>query len=287
DAPPDPAQFPVKQAEYPDTWPREYPGVKYSACYTFNDNAISDVIDVMFEASRTYENPEYAEAARRAGDFILLAQMPEPQPAWAQQYNAAMHPVWARKFEPASVTGGESQGVMRTLMQIYRETGDKRYLEPIPRAIAYLRRSQLPGSSINGGRLARFYELKTNRPLYFTKDYRMTYSDDDMPTHYSFQISSSLDRIERQYRQLLQLSIEQLEPRPSDTRRRATPDQMAQVRQVIDALDDRGRWVESGRLKYYGDDDPTRRVIDCRTFVENLQTLSAYLATTPASSETQ
>ena len=44
-------------------------------------------------------NPGIAE---RAGDFILAAQMPEPQPAWAQQYDAAMHPAWARKFEPAS-----------------------------------------------------------------------------------------------------------------------------------------------------------------------------------------
>ena len=53
-------------------------------------------------------------AARRGGDFILLAQMPEPQPAWAQQYNARMEPAWARRFEPASITGGESVGACRT-----------------------------------------------------------------------------------------------------------------------------------------------------------------------------
>ena len=54
-----------------------------------------------------------------------------------------MHPAWARVFEPPSVTGGESQGILRTLMVLYRETGNRKYLEPIPRALAYLKRSVL------------------------------------------------------------------------------------------------------------------------------------------------
>ena len=41
--------------------------------------------------------------------------------------------------------------------------GNKTYLKPIPRALAYLRRSLL-----SDGRLARYYELKTNKPLYLT-----------------------------------------------------------------------------------------------------------------------
>src|SRR5690606_12204990 len=106
---------------------------------------------VMFQAAKTYNNPAWREAAERAGGFILLAQMPEPQPAWAQQYDAQMHPAWARKFEPPSVTGGESQGVLRILLKLYSETGDKKYLEPFPRALDYLRRSRL-----SDGRLARF-----------------------------------------------------------------------------------------------------------------------------------
>ena len=39
-----------------------------------------------------------------------------------------MHPIWARKFKPPAVTGGESQDVLETLMKIYRATGDKKYL---------------------------------------------------------------------------------------------------------------------------------------------------------------
>ncbi len=274
--PPDPADFPVKRASFPDSWPRAFPGTGYSQAYTFNDNAISDVIDVMFEAARIYEGEEYRAAAERAGNFILLAQLPQPQPAWAQQYDAAMHPVWARKFEPASVTGGESQGVMRTLLQLYRETGDGKYLEPIPRAIAYFRRSALPD-----GQLARFYELKSNRPLFFTKQYEVTYSDADMPTHYAFKVPNRIDRIEREYLRLLRLDPAELNASLDTPPRKATASQRAAVREVIAALDDRGRWVEDGRMKYHGSDDPTRRVIDCRTFIANLRVLSDYLATVP------
>jgi hypothetical protein len=51
-----------------------------------------------------------------------------------------------------------------------------------------------------------------------------------------------------------------------------------QAQSVIAALDERGAWVEEGRLRYFGEDDPARRVIDCQTFVRNVQTLSRFIA---------
>jgi len=276
EGPPDAEQFPVKKASYPESWSRTYPGTKYSGFYTFNDNAMADVIDVMFTAARTYDDPRYRAAAEKGGDFILRAQMPEPQPAWAQQYDADMHPAWARKFEPPSITGGESQGAMRALLQLYRETGDKKYLEPIPRAIAYLRRSLLPN-----GQLARFYELKTNRPLYFTMQYELTYNDDDMPTHYAFKVGHSLDSIEREYKRLLKTDPKQLHKTPSRSPSKPSRGLIAQVKRVIASLDDRGRWVEDGSLRTDDPDNRTRRIIDCRTFNANVGVLSRYLATVP------
>lgn len=277
-AAPNPDDFPPRRASYPESWSWDYPGSSYSGFYTFNDNAIGDVIDVLFLAARVYGDERYAAAAERGGRFILDAQMPEPQPAWAQQYDIDMHPAWARKFEPPSVTGGESQGVMRTLMRLYRETGDRKYLEPIPRAIAYFRRSVLPD-----GQLARFYELKTNRPLYFTVTYGTTYSDADMPTHYAFKVGNGIDAIERAYQALAALDPAELRPAASSSRGKPSDGQMRQVEQVIAALDASGRWVEVGRMKYHGDDDPTRRVIDCRTFNANARALIQYLATEPES----
>ena len=215
----------------------------------------------------------------RAGDFLLLAQMPEPQPAWAQQYDAAMQPAWARRFEPPSVTGGESQGVIRTLMRLYRETGERKYLEPIPRAIAYLRRSQL-----TDGRLARFYELQTNKPLYFTTKYELTYDDSDLPTHYGFKVSHRLDALEHEYDRLIKQPL----PKPKSSkaqaerpRGKASAALVQQARSVIAALDEQGRWVDEGKLRYHGSDHPATHVIDSRTFIRNVRILSAYLGTEP------
>ena len=114
------------------------------------------------------------------GDFLILAQLPEPQPAWAQQYNHELQPIWARKFEPPAIAGRESEDAIETLLYLTEVTGEKRFLEPIPRSIAWLKRSQLPD-----GQIARFYELSTNTPLYFVKDtYELTYDDSNLPTHY-------------------------------------------------------------------------------------------------------
>lgn len=201
--------------------------------------------------------------------------MPEPQPAWAQQYDADMHPAWARKFEPPAVTGGESQGILRTLLVLYRATGDRKFLDPVPGALDYLRRSRLPD-----GRLARFYELETGKPLYFTRDYKLTYSDTDMPAHYAFKVGDDTERIVREYERL-----RAADPKDRSRREGSSPPERserlaARARAVIAALDERGRWLEEGKLKYHGPDDPTRKVIDCRTFIKNATTLCAYLAAT-------
>ena len=156
---------------------------------------------------------------------------------------------------------------------LYRQTQDRRFLEPIPRAIAYFRRSQLPD-----GQLARFYELKTNRPLYFTRQYVLTYRDDDLPTHYAFKVGSSIAKIAREYERIAELDPALLK-QETGTRPAGKPPKslIASVERVVDQLDDRGRWVEDGRMKYHGDDDPTKRIIDCRTCVRNIGVLSDYL----------
>ncbi|MCP4612617.1 MAG: hypothetical protein GY845_28290 [Planctomycetes bacterium] len=271
---PDPAKFPVKKASYPDWWSWTFPQRDYKSFYTFNDNTIADTIATMLEAFDIYNDAKYQAAAEKAGDFILLAQMPEPQPAWAQQYNAEMRPAWARKFEPPAVTGGESQGVMRTLLELYRATGKKKYLEPLPRAMEYLRRSRL-----SDGRLARFYELKTNKPLYFTReDYKLTYSDADMPTHYSFKTYYGVESIAQEYERLRAMDPVELKKPKKMSRPRLSRNLEDQTKSIINRLDEQGRWVENGRMRDDEQDAPSSRVIDCRTFISNVNTLSTYLS---------
>ena len=64
------------------------------------------------------------------------------------------------------------------------------------------------------GRLARFYELKTNKPLYFTKTYEVTFSDEDLPTHYGFKVAYRGERLAKEYERVKALPPEQL-ARPS------------------------------------------------------------------------
>lgn len=268
DGPPDPMKFPVKKASYPETWSRTFPKEKYSGRYTFNDNAMADAIDVMLEAGMTYEEPHYTNAAIRCGEFIIMAQMPEPQPAWAQQYSVDMHPAWARKFEPPSVTGGESQQIMGILMLLYRATGDEKFMKPIPPAIAYLRRSLLPKD-----RLARFYELQTNKPLYFTKTYELTYSDADMPTHYGFIVGSKLDYLEAEYKKLL----DPKRPKAALTygsKLQPSKELAKEAAATAKALDPRGAWVTEGTLEKSGSEKV--RIIDSRVFMKNVVILARF-----------
>jgi len=284
---PDPAKFPIQKASYPETWARTWPGSQqYWRYYTLNDRALSDAIATMLEAERICSDPQAGKkanqlarecraAAEKGGDFLLLAQMPEPQPAWAQQYNFDMQPAWARKFEPPAVTGSESFDAMKILMRLYRETGQGKYLEPIPRALAYFRRSRLPN-----GQLARFYELRTNKPLYFTKDYRMTYDDGDLPTHYAFKVADRSDDIAREYGRLAKLDHADLKKSARSTPEKTTPGLAAEVKKVIAAQDVRGRWVDNSRLRYQQSKEETAQVIKCATFIRNVRTLSHYLAAT-------
>lgn len=284
---PEPKKFPVKKGAFPESWSRTWPGSEqYWLRYTLNDNALATTIETMFEVGRIYGRPAAGNdftnlavrcraAAEKAGDFLLLAQMPEPQPAWAQQYDLEMQPAWARKFEPPAITGGESHGALRTLLKLYRETGQRKYLEPIPRALDYLRRSRLPD-----GRLARFYELRTNQPLYFTTDYQLTYDDGDMPTHYAFKVSDGTEAIARDYERLKLPQADQLASFSQKKPARASAAMLAEVKAVLAAQDARGRWIEDGGLRYHRPKDPTVRVIRCETFIRNTEILSRYLAAT-------
>ncbi len=277
--PPDFSRYPVKRASYPESWSRTWPGPDYQGHYTFNDNTILDVIDMFLEAARIYKDPRYRAAAEKGGRFILLAQMPDPQPAWAQQYDAEMRPAWARVFEPPAVTGGESQAVMRMLLTLYRETGDRAYLEPVPRALAYLKASVVPRGPQQvfrrlpeGPVLARFYELKTNRPLYITKGtrvqaaglgsrivdgYEISYSPDSVITHYGVLVSGrELALIEEDYRKLAAADPAAVR-RPERLRGLSpffqrpfaapeAPPEADEVRRLIEAMDERGAWVTRG-----------------------------------------
>ncbi|QDV43637.1 Pectic acid lyase [Stieleria neptunia] len=258
---------PRLNANYPDSWPKTYPGHnEYWYRYTLNDHLARGVMKVLLLADQVYDDPRYRTSAIRLADSLLAAQMPAPQPAWAQQYNAQMQPIWARKFEPPAITTSESFSVIETLMMAYREFGDRKYIEPIPRALDYLESCHLPD-----GRVARFYELKTNRPLYFTLDYQLTYDDSNMPTHYGFQLQSKVPQLRKQYERIARLTPKQL---AESAQKRRQP-KASVVQAIIDRQDERGAWLSDEPMRYNRVAGPT---IKMDVAVEHLTTLADYLA---------
>lgn len=267
----------VVKASYPNyDWRTEGRVRNYWDMYTLNDGVAGYVAPVLIEAHRIYKDEQYKTALRKLGDFLILAQMPEPQPAWAQQYSYDMHPIWARRFEPPAMSARESEDVMEVLMTIYNETGDKKYLAPIPKALAYLKRSLLPD-----GRLARYYELQNNKPLYMnrksgTKDYFLTNSDADLPDHYGWKNTPQIRRIEAQYNELVKNG-----PQPEP--KRPATELAPQVKSMINVLDRSGRWITRfngqplvGQPKFR----PNDPFIASAVFSHNLETISEWLLAT-------
>jgi PelA/Pel-15E family pectate lyase len=262
---------PVLKASYPETWSRTFPAIKYTSFYTLNDDNLQQIAKVLFRAYDLEKDERYLAALKKLGEFFLLAQMPEPQPVWAQQYDRDMHPVWARKFEPPSVTGNESVGALEVLHQLWVLTGDDKYLKPIQPALAWFERSKLPD-----GTHARFYELQTNKPLFFVKDtYVLTYDDGNMPTHYSFKTSqqSKLDTLKKQLakgREELQQHLAGPQT-PKEWKSRANG-LIGKVQKAVSSLDNEGRWLK---------DD----TIDSAEFSKHLNAMAAYLESRKKSGE--
>ncbi len=269
---PDP---PVVEPKFPDyDWRTEGRIKEYWNLHTLNDNVPGTVADTLIAAHEVYEDEKYLSALKKLGDFLVLAQMPEPQPAWAQQYNYDMIPVWARKFEPPGISGDESQETINTLMRIYRVTGDRKFLEPIPTALDYLERSLLPD-----GQLARYYELKTNKPLYMQRQgkvYSLTYDDSNLPDHYGWKTGSKLPWFRQEYSKLA--------GRKWQPSRLNKPQEVSKsdVQRILEDLDQMGRWVSvSDGQRLVGDNKFAKgeSYLSSEVFSTNLERLSDYLLT--------
>jgi len=303
DAPVQP--HPILKASFPREWLRVWPHEPYHKYYTLNDGLVGTVSDTLLTAIDSYNDARYRAALVKLGDFLILAQMPAPQPAWCQQYNFEMQPAWARKFEPPAICGLESEDAIDTLMKVYIVTGDKKYLEPIPRALAYLRTCVLPD-----GTMPRFRELKTNRALYMTRPpgvgsnsnapgyYEFSYEDKNLPSHYGWKQPQHIDELAREFEALKNGT----RPAPKVTQRvtlsgklftvwRDDPDAKRtagqlepEVRRILKDLDAQGRWVtvHDGTTRLVGQPKFEKgfRFLASNVFNYNVEILSDYIAAT-------
>jgi hypothetical protein len=258
----DPQKFLVRPARVPKEWPPTWPKSDYGGFYTLNDRAQQDCIRTMLEAWKHLGEKKYQESAKKGGDFLILARLPEPQPAWSQQYNFDMEPAWARAFEPPAVCSSESADAMRMLVDLCLETGEQKFLEPMPAFVAWLKRSQ-----IGSNRWARYYELETNKPIYGDRDGKIHYTLSEISAERqrgyawegSFGIPEAIARYEAVRADGREAFLAKQKQRSTGSR--PSPRNVASI---LTAQDTQGRWLSNDW-------------IETRRFIANMRVLTDYL----------
>ena len=196
----------ILEAQYPTGgWPQYYPLSKsYHRHITFNDNAMVRILELLRDVS---ESSDYrfletayrtkAKAAVTKGiDCILRTQIKQSGKltAWCAQHDEkTLAPTWARAYEPPSISGAESVGVVRFLMSIEEPT--PAIIAAVEGAAEWFRSAAIQGIRLekftdaegqddrrvvadpNAGPLwARFYEIGSNRPIFLDRDSVVRYA---------------------------------------------------------------------------------------------------------------
>jgi hypothetical protein len=170
---------------------------------------------------------------------------------------------------------------MQALMDLYVETGEEKFLKPLPAAVAWFKRSE-----IAPGKWARYYELKTNKQLFGDRDgkiyYRLQDISEERQHGYSWQGDYHAPRMLSLYEKLQSKGRETL-LRERDAkllkRRPASAKSLEPlVSEVISTLDAQGRWVVKGHAKHRNWEFNDR--VDTELFVKNVRVLCDYIEAT-------
>ncbi len=173
-------------AQYPNGgWPQTFPlEGGYHDAITYNDNAMTHILELMRAISTNDPKWAWLDAARRekAGvalasgiQCILASQVVQDgkETVWCAQHDPLdLKPVAARIKEPASLSGGESVGIVRFLMD--EPAPSPVIVTSIDGALAWFDKVKIVG--VDGGtKWARFYDVATNTPLFSGADDGINY----------------------------------------------------------------------------------------------------------------
>lgn len=268
-------------------WPQRYPlmyshpfrgKADYSSFVTINDGVIPHNIEFLIQCYTSLGMEALEEPIMRAMHCLRDLQQPLPLAGWADQYTANdLKPAHARSYEPRSVNTGTTVSMIYKMIEFYQLTGDRSYLQGIPRAISFLESQQLPSEWVAqlGRRplgegdifIPRFINPDNGKPLFVHRKgsnvVNGEYYTDSIPAgtiaHYnSFQtvnpaqLREALKRAESLDEQQLQQDSPLRKAAvsgPKDyyyrhqdgQRRRMMP--MPSAEEVIASLDDEGRWL--------------------------------------------
>ncbi len=196
----------ILEAQYPNGgWPQFYPLSKgYHRHITFNDNVMVRILELLRDVSESSDyrflKTDYrtqAEAAVTKGiDCILRTQIKQngKRTVWCAQHDVkTLAPAWARSYEPPSLSGAESVGVVRFLMSVEEPT--PAIIAAVEGSIEWFRSVAIHGMRFDeftdaagkddkrivadpdaGPLWARFYEIGSNLPIFLDRDSVVRYS---------------------------------------------------------------------------------------------------------------
>lgn len=264
-------------------WPHKYPAQgNYHDYATFNDRGINDCIRTMIDASQYYDKSEYRDCLNKAGRFIVISQLPPPQPGWAQQYNEYLQPAWARDFEPPAVCPAVTVNNLMTLMDLYLFTNNDLYLKPIPDAIHWLEDIRLPN-----GKWPRFVEMGTGKSMYYDRGRIRVSSVDELhiERRAGYGYESNLEKHLREAKiRFAAIRNKSNTPASRVSRKENLEDLIPKVKAIIAAQDKFGRWVTKNDqykkytpgIRWNGEYEVKDR-ISSAVFNQNINILCTYL----------
>lgn len=214
-------------------WPQYYPLQKgYYTHITYNDNAMVNVLTLLRDAAKGEAPYAFVDAERRARaaaavargiDCILRTQVKQDGQltVWCAQHDeTTLEPVWARNFEPPSLSGSESIGIAKFLLEI--EAPSPEVIAAVEGAVAWFQRAKITGlryetfTDAEGKKdrrvvpdpnaeplWARFYELGTGRPIFIGRDkvihYDYTEIERERRAGYAYYNSNAVSLLESNY----------------------------------------------------------------------------------------
>ncbi|MCP3065546.1 pectate lyase [Myxococcus sp. K38C18041901] len=244
---------------------------------TLNDNLATAFVEMLYWAQELYPARAATYQSMRAafGDFLRRAQMPQPQPAWAQQYDGQMQPRWARSWEAPAIAGQESQDVMWALLRLYQlDPSVSANRDAVATALAYLETVDFANDTL----IHRYIELDDTAPsnigFYTVKagGYPVRFSSAP-PTYqnYAWEVPSQLAALRAEYVRLA-----------SDTTamKRSCQQLRYDTAQAVDAAVNNEKWLTT-----YSPGGPRSGAtpgdyLDTSTFVRNLRTLAEFVTRT-------
>ncbi len=216
-------------------YPQFYPLRKgYYTHITYNDDAMIGVLELLRDVAEKKTDFAFADEARRIKaekavkngiEAILKTQVVVrgEKTVWCAQHDeTTFAPAPARKFEPISLSGYESVGIVRFLMGV--ENPNPQIVDAIESAVKWFEKSKINGIKIvekpdknalhgfdrvvvkDANALpvwARFYDIETNRPIFSGRDsvikYNLAEIEDERRNGYRWYVSEPNRLLEKDY----------------------------------------------------------------------------------------